>query len=283
MPATKTPPASEPEASSALSKREKQEVQERRPPRALVVFETVRTEGEEELKRPSLSLALSALAAGLSMGFSLVGEGLIRSMVPDEPWRPMLQSLGYTFGFLFVILGRQQLFTENTLTVILPLLDNADKARTFAKVARLWGIVLLANLVGAFLFASAVAHTNVFPEAVKSAFLAIGHEAAAPDFGTIVLRGIFAGWLLALMVWLLPVADQTRPWIVLILTYLVGLGGFSHIIAGSIEVLYLVSTGALPFVAYLSNFLLPVFIGNVIGGVSLVALLNYGQIVAEKP
>lgn len=135
-----------------LSADEERDVEERSPPRAAVIFETVRREGEIELERPAFSLALSGLAAGLSMGMSLVGEGLIQSMVPAASWRPLLVSAGYSMGFVIVVLGRQQLFTENTVTAILPLLDSSRKLETFGRVARLWAIVLVANLVGAALF-----------------------------------------------------------------------------------------------------------------------------------
>jgi formate/nitrite transporter FocA (FNT family) len=264
-----------------LSPDEERVVEERTPPRAAVVFETIRREGETELDRPVFSLALSGLAAGLSMGASLAGEGLIRSMLPDERWRPLVDSFGYSLGFLIVILGRQQLFTENTITVILPLLDSEDKLRKLGKVLRLWAVVLVANIVGAAAFALAASHTNVFTEEVRTTFGQIGREAIAPGFGSIVLRGIASGWLIALMVWMLPGADTSRPFVVLVITYFVGLGSFSHIIAGSVETLYLVWTGGITFGTYLVGFLLPVFIGNVIGGTSLVALLNYGQVVAE--
>ncbi len=264
-----------------LSHEEEKEVEDRSPPRAVVVFETIRREGELELRRPVLSLASSGLAAGLSMGMSLAGEGLLRSLLPDTKWRPLVDSAGYTLGFLIVVLGRQQLFTESTVTAILPLLDNPDKLQTLWRVVRLWLIVLVANLVGAAIFAWAAAHSPIFSAENRAAFLAIGRDAAAPAFGAIVVRGIVAGWLIALMVWLLPAADQTRLFVILIVTYIVGLGAFSHIIAGSVEVLYVVAAGHLSFVAYLGGYLLPVFLGNAIGGVALVSLLNYGQVVAE--
>lgn len=266
-----------------LSEKEREEVEQRGAPRAAVVFETVRREGEIELNRPALSLVLSGLAAGLSMGFSMVGEGLLRTMLPEAKWTPLVDSLGYTLGFLIVVLGRQQLFTENTVTAILPLLDSPHKRRSLAKVLRLYSIVLVTNLIGAYLFALAVSHTAIFSDDVRAMFAVIGTEAAKPDFGTIVLRGIAAGWLVALMVWLLPGADKSRVIVILIITYVVGLASLSHIIAGSVEVFYLVATGALSFGAYLEKFLLPVFIGNCIGGTALVALLNYGQVVAEGP
>ena len=263
-----------------LTPKEEQEVEERTPPRAAVVFETVRREGESELERPITSLAFSGLAAGLSMGMSLAGEGLLQAALPDTKWRPLVVALGYTLGFVIVILGRQQLFTENTVTAILPLLSkfSVDK---LGKVARLWAVVLVTNLIGAGLFAYAVAHSGMFSPDVKASFATLAVEAASPGFGLVFLRGIASGWLIALMVWMLPGADTVRLWIVVIVTYVVGLGAFSHIIAGSVEVLYAVAIGKEMFVGYLGSFLLPVFLGNCIGGVALVSLLNYGQVFSE--
>jgi formate/nitrite transporter FocA (FNT family) len=263
-----------------LSQGEEREVVDRSPPRAAVVFETIRREGESELERAVVSLLASGFAAGLAMGMSLAGVGMIRALLPDAHWTPLVTSAGYTFGFLIVVLGRQQLFTENTLTAVLPLLDN-PKVVTLRRVARLWAVVLFANLAGAAAFAYVAAHTPIFSADVRGVFDQIGREAAAPSFGVIVLRGIVAGWLIALMVWLLPGADEMRLFVILIITYVVGLGSFSHIIAGSVEVLYVVAAGGMSWAQYLGGYLLPVFIGNVVGGVSLVAVLNYGQVVAD--
>jgi formate/nitrite transporter FocA (FNT family) len=270
------------ESSIALTPEEEREVEDRSPPRAAVVFETVRREGETELQRPIFSLAASGIAAGLSMGMSLAGEGLVRALMPDTTWRPLVSSAGYTLGFVIVVLGRQQLFTENTVTAILPLLDGKDRLAILGRVVRLWAVVLIANLIGAALFAYAAAHTPIFSEDVRRTFVEIGHEAAAPSFGSIVIRGVAAGWLIALMVWMLPGADQSRLWVVLLITYVVGLAAFSHIIAGSVEVLYLVMIGQESFARFLMGFLLPVFIGNAVGGVALVSLINYGQVVLDE-
>jgi formate/nitrite transporter FocA (FNT family) len=264
-----------------LSPREKEDVKKRLPPRAAVIFETIRQEGSEELERPTLSLSASGLAAGLTMGFSFVVMALLQSMLPDAPWRPLVVNFGYTVGFVIVILGRQQLFTENTVTVILPLLDSKTKLLMLGKVGRLWGIVLAANLVGAAIFAFAMAHLDIFPGGVRDAMKSIGTESFAPGFVSILLRGVFAGWLLALMVWVLPGAEVIGPLIIVFITYVVGLGSFSHAIAGSIETMYLVAIGQISIFAYLGSFLVPVLIGNIIGGVSFVSLLNYGQVVAE--
>lgn len=276
---------SEPDGQSGnivqLSEDEEQEVRKRTSLRAAVVFETIRRQGETELARPALALAFSGLAAGLSMGFSLVASGVLHAALPAQPWRPLVVNFGYTIGFLVVILGAQQLFTENTLTAILPVLDGEDKPKKFMQMLRLWAVVLSSNLIGAAAIAAVLAHTGAFAPEVKKAFLEIGTQALQPSFAGIVWRGILAGWLIALVVWLLPAANPQRVWIIVIITWLVGAGNLSHIIAGSVETLYVVSSGAYPWTAWIVHFLLPVFIGNCIGGVGLVALLNYGQVVPE--
>src|SRR4051794_276188 len=120
-----------------LTQRQKEEAEDRTSVSALVVHEAIRHDGEEELRRPASALAWSAFAAGMSMGFSFVAEALLRAYLPDAPWRPLLVSVGYPLGFLIVIIGRQQLFTENTLTAIIPLLTRRSWTAVLA-VARLW-------------------------------------------------------------------------------------------------------------------------------------------------
>jgi formate/nitrite transporter FocA (FNT family) len=254
-----------------IEEKREEEIIERTAPPGEVVYEAIYAEGEHELKRNSLELGLSGLAAGLSMGFSMVGAALITIHLPTASWTPLVAQLGYSLGFVIVILGRQQLFTKNTLTVILPLLRKKDLA-IVGNVARLWMIVLCANLVGAFLFAYLAGHTSVFSLDARAAFAKIGQDAIAPDFWTLVLRGILAGWLIALMVWLLPFAESARLWVIIILAYIVGLAGLPHIIAGNVETFYLVSTGALSIGDCIGHYLIPVLLGNVIGGVALVAV-----------
>jgi formate-nitrite transporter family protein len=262
-----------------LTEREKEEAQDRTSVSATVVHETVRYDGEEELHRPISALAWSGLAAGMSMGFSLVAMALFRAYLPDRPWRPLLVRLGYPMGFLIVIIARQQLFTENTLTAIIPLLARRD-LKTFARVIRLWTVVLLANLTGAHLFAWVVAVTPMFLPEVRSAMLALAKEAAAVGFGEAVLRGIFAGWLIAMVVWMLAAIDTGRIAVIVFMTYIVGLASLTHIIAGSVEVLFLVMVGVKSWSAIALGYMLPTLIGNIIGGVSLTAAINHAQAVA---
>jgi formate/nitrite transporter FocA (FNT family) len=262
-----------------LTPKEKKEAEARSSVTPHVVHEAVRREGEEELTRSNSALAWSGLAAGLSMGFSLIGEGLLRSRLPDVPWRPLLAKFGYSAGFVLVILGRQQLFTENTLTPMLPLFHRKDLA-TLKNVARLWLVVLLANMTGALAIAWTLARTNAFPANVLHAFVEIGAESLSMSFGTVLLRGVFAGWLIAMLVWMLPSADTARFFVVVAMTWLIGLGGFSHVIAGAIEVMFLAASGFAPWHSVLGGYVLPALIGNILGGFALVAVINHAQVVS---
>ena len=280
---TKLAPKTElpPPESAITTRAEQKQVEERLAIGANVVYETIRREGEDELCRPASALAWSALAAGLSMGFSLIAQGLLMAHLPDSAWRPLLASAGYCVGFLIVILGRQQLFTENTLTVVLPLLLKKDLS-TLMRMLRLWAVVLTSNLVGTFLFALALAKGRVFEAHTYQCLSQIGFEHLGAGFGTVLMRAIFAGWLIALMVWLLPGAESARVSIIIIITYLVGLSGFNHIIAGSTTMFFLIATKSISWGTYITQFFFPTLLGNVIGGMALVAALGHAQVVGGK-
>jgi formate/nitrite transporter FocA (FNT family) len=262
------------------NEKKKSEAEERSAPDGAVVYEAIRREGESELSRTTSALAWSGVAAGLSMGFSLIGKAVLKHHLPDAQWAPLVTNFGYAFGFLFVILGRQQLYTENTLTVILPFLQE-KKLRVLANIARLWVVVLVANLAGAFAFAAVMARTVAVSPAVRESMHAIAEKAMEPDFVTLVVRGIFAGWLIALMVWLLPFAEELRVVVIILVTYLVGIAELPHIIAGAVDVFFLVADGTTSLATALGAFVLPTFLGNTIGGVTLVALLGHLQFAAR--
>lgn len=277
------PPADQDGSASNLSETEQREAEQQKRPRAAVIHEAVRAGGEEELNRTVSSLAWSGIASGLSMGFSLVAEGLLRSYLPDTHWRPLIAKLGYPFGFLIVVIGRQQLYTENTLTAMLPFM-HAPSSDKLLKLLRLWTIVLVANLIGAVVFAWVAGKTGAFRPEFKAAFSAIGREAQNGSFWTVMLRGVFAGWLIALMAWLIPAsAKSSEVAIIVALAYVVGLAGLPHIIAGSVEVLYTIATGETSWGAYLGHYMLPTLVGNTIGGAMLVAWLNHAQVANDSP
>ena len=232
----------EQEGRPILTESELEEAEARSSATVRVVYEAVRREGEDELKRSPSALAWSGLAAGLSMGFSLITDGVLRAHLPDTAWSSLISKFGYSVGFVIVILGRQQLFTENTLTPILPLL-NERSAVMATKVFRLWAIVLAANVAGSLAVSWVIGNTAVFPGSVRDAFGAIGRESTGAGFGLTVRRGIFAGWILALLVWLLPFAEHARFFVIITLTWLISIGGFNHLVAGAVEMFYLAFTG----------------------------------------
>jgi formate-nitrite transporter family protein len=239
-------------------------------------YEVVRREGIKELDRATSALFWSGLAAGLSMGFSFLAEGLLRSHLPDADWRPLISKLGYSVGFLIVILGNQQLYTENTLTPIVPLLHEWSVKR-LRNVLRLCGAVLAANLLGTLIFALALGRLDVVDASVQSSLSVLAQEAMEADALRTMLHAVYAGWLIALMMWMLPGAESAKALVIIIMTYLIGLGGFAHVIAGASEVLYAGVRGERAWSDVLFGYLLPTLVGNTVGGVTLVASLNHAQ------
>ena len=252
------------------------------PPEARIIHEIIREDGERMLERGVGAMAWSGFGAGLSMGFSFLTMGFLRGDLPDESWRSLVSSFGYTIGFLIVVLGRQQLFTESTLSAVLPVLTRMD-GKTLGKMLRLWLIVFLANVVGTALFAYLISHDQLFLAPVNEALKGLAAEALRDPFWPMAIKAIMAGWLIALMVWLIPGAGPSRLLLILIITYVVAIAHFSHVIAGSVEAAYSVWTGAIGLGGYFTRFMIPTLIGNIIGGVSLVAILNHAPIKEELP
>ncbi len=244
---------------------------------AHVVHEVVRGEGEHELERAVSALLWSGLAAGLSMGFSFLVEGELQAALPEAPWRSLIAAFGYTVGFVIVVLGRQQLFTESTITAVLPVLTRRDAA-TLGKLLRLWGLVLAANVVGTWLFAAVLAFARPFQPEAAPALAELAAATTAGSFGHTMVGAVFSGWLIALMVWLLPSAGPARFWVVIFITYVVAVSRLPHIIAGSGEAAYGVLTGASTPGRYLTAFFAPTLLGNCLGGVVLAALINHAPV-----
>lgn len=263
-----------------LEQAQKKQAEESAPLRATVIHEVIRKEGQEDLELGIATLLWSGLAAGLSMGFSYAVEALLKADLPHAPWAHVVASFGYVVGFAIVVLGRQHLFTESTLSAVLPVLT-ARTGEMLLKMLRLWGMVLAANIVGTWIFAAVLAWANPLgPEALPS-LASLSAESMANAFGETLIKAVFAGWLIALMVWLLPTAGPAKIAIIALLTWVVALGKLSHIIAGSAEAAYGVWTGAADVGDYLMKFFLPTLIGNLVGGAALVAMLNHAPVRQE--
>ncbi len=277
---TRTLGAHASEPTGEITEHEVEDIEERSSPRTPVIYEIVRRLGEEEMARPALSLWWSGVAAGLSISFSLLAQSVLQAHLPDESWRPLASSLGYSAGFIMVVMSRQQLFTENTITVVLPVMA-AFTVENLFKVSRMWILVLLANLVGT-LFAALFCHfTPVLTPELRDTMLEISRSLLHHSWLEMVTRGIAAGFLIAAMVWLIPSANSAQFQVITMMTWLISVGGFMHIIAGSMEAFMLVLNGDTGPGAMLVNFFIPVLIGNVIGGTALFALLAYAQVMNE--
>jgi formate-nitrite transporter family protein len=249
---------------------------------AVQIHDNVLEAGEKEIERPAASLLWSSLASGLVIGFSFVA-GAFASHLVAEPYRHAAAAAVYPLGFIFVIMARQELFTENTLVPVIPFLEHRDR-ETFGKLLRVWGLLLLGNMVGALVFAVALARTSMVDPGLQPALLRMAEEATTGGFRQVMYAGVFAGWLIALLTWVLASTHSTGAQIALIwlCTTPISALQFRHSIAGSVEAFYRAAGGHASWGAMLQDFVLPSVMGNAIGGVLLVALLNYGQVVAEK-
>ncbi|MCS3407758.1 formate/nitrite transporter family protein [Serratia sp. AKBS12] len=251
--------------------------EEKLPSRAAAVHEQIRMEGEKELERDWLALLWSAVAAGLSMGASLMAKGIFHARLPDDPSRFFIENIGYTFGFVIVIMARQQLFTENTVTAVLPIMHKPTP-KNFLILFRLWGVVLLGNLIGTGLAAEAFIQLPLFDDATRQAFTELAEEVMQNSPEEMFANGILAGWIIATMVWMFPSSGAAKIWVIVLMTYLVAIADLTHIVVGSVEILYLVFSGALPWQDFFYPFAIPTLAGNIIGGSFIFALISHAQI-----
>ena len=269
------------QAGKSLTREEREAVSENGRLSALTVYSIIRREGEEELHRPKTSLWWSGVAAGIGISTSVLAEGIIRSnLSADLPYLSIIESLGYTFGFVLVIMCRLQLFTENTITVVLPLLASPSRKR-FYFTARLWMIVFVANMFGTFVTAALAVHGGILPDAILSPIYDISRHVAELSPMESMLRGIPAGFFIAALVWMLPSAKGSEIIVIMLFTWLIAAGEFTHVIAGSNEFFNLVMIGEMGIVTAFTHHIFPILIGNVLGGTGLFAMLAYGQISQE--
>ncbi len=266
-----TPPAPAIEAQKNLER-----------PSAQDIYEQVANNARQELGRSSVSLAISALAGGIFMGLSALGNAIALAMLTPAGTQPtgtiqFIAKMFYPLGFIVVILGRSQLFTENTLYPVALVL--AEK-KHFWQTARLWATVLPANVLGALAFATLAALTGAIRPDVVNSLAQLGLEAINHPASTIFWSGVMGGWIIATVAWLVSGSHSITGSVMIIwlLAFVVGLGGFAHCIAASGEVFTAILTGRAPWSAFPTWFF-PAVSGNICGGVGMVTLLEYGQVI----
>ncbi len=241
------------------------------------IHDNLLKEADAEMERPATDLAFSGLASGLGIGFSFLAVALLTSRMAPEN-HALAAAIGYPLGFIFVVMARHQLFTENTLEPVIPVLERRD-GESLRKLSRLWGIVLPFNLIGTILFALVVARTRALDPALNGTLLNVARDATQGGAGMVFYKGIWAGWLVALMAWMIASTRETTAQIMLIwlATAPIAAFGFKHSIAGATEAFYRAWLGDATWGAMLASFELPALAGNIVGGVVLVALINHGQ------
>jgi formate/nitrite transporter FocA (FNT family) len=251
--------------------------EERLPSRAMAIHEHIRQDGEKELERDAMALLWSAIAAGLSMGASLLAKGIFHVHLADLPGGFLLENLGYTFGFIIVIMARQQLFTENTVTAVLPVMHNPTPGNV-GLLMRLWSVVLLGNIIGTAIAAWAFDSMPIFNDVTRDAFVSIGMKVMENTPGEMFANAIISGWIIATMVWMFPAAGAAKIVVIILMTWLIALADTTHIVVGAVEIFYLIFNGTLPWHDFLWPFALPTLAGNICGGTFIFALLSHAQI-----
>ncbi len=263
-----------------LKRDEEKEAVKRSGPESLVLYQAMVLRGEHELNRPATSLFWSGLAAGVAISNSLVAEGALHQRLPDVPWRDLVTGLGYSIGFIVVILGRLQLFTEHTVVAVMPAIASPSVSN-LRKLATLWGLVFIANQLGTLIAAISFAWFGLTSPELTAAMVEVSRPMLDRGFTATLFEAIPAGFLMATIAWMMVAAKTNHFWLVLILTYVIAIGGFAHVIASAVDAYLLALTGNAPALWPLYGFVLPAVIGNIIGGTGLFAVFTFAQIKEE--
>ncbi|MBP1851209.1 formate/nitrite transporter family protein [Rhizobium halophytocola] len=257
------------------------ELEEDLPSTSAAIHELTRRDGEKEINRDVMALLWSAIAGGMTMSTSMIARGILTAYLPDSDIGFLFDAAGYTIGFILVIVANQQLFTENTLTPVLPFMSEPT-LRNFGKLMRIWGTVFLGNMIGCAIAVWFITVMPVFDDKVSSAFLKLGTEMMANSPLEMFAKGVMAGWLIATLVWMLHRVESGHVLVIFIVTYIIAIGGFTHIIVGAVEAMYLWAHGGTDLRQAIVDFALPTLIGNMVGGTLIFALMSHVQVKSDE-
>ena len=244
------------------------------------IYERVKREAGEEIDRPIAALAFSGLFAGASVGFGAIASAAAATALGGHQDAQLVGAIFFPVGFIVVIIGRAQLFTENTLYPVTLVLD---ERRHLLATLRLWAVVLSTNLIGAALFALLLTKTAALTPQIVATVAQAGHHATLGHWASFFWSAVLGGWAVALVAWLVQSGGAVIGQIALIwtLVFFVGLLGLDHSVSTTIEVM----CAALKSEVHLGHALVwfsAVLLGNIAGGVLITAVLNYGQVRAGK-
>lgn len=227
-----------------------------------------------------MALGLSGFGAGVFMGLSALGTAIAIRILGHSPTAQIVSRMFYPLGFIITILGRSQLFTENTLYPVALVL--AEK-RELWNTLRLWAVVLPMNVAGAFAFGLLASQTSALEPDTAGALAQLGAAALAHPATQIFWSGVIGGWIIALAAWLVSSSHSITGSVMIIwmLTFIVGLGNFAHCVASACEIFVTVLTHNAPWMEF-PRWFFPAVAGNICGGVCLVTILEYGQVMHGK-
>ena len=265
--------------SSPLTDEEEKDVRDHQSLSSLSLYAVIHREGLEELKRPNLSLWWSGVAAGIGISISVLAEGILHTVFAGSEHQFALENFGYTVGFVLVIMSRLQLFTENTLTVMLPLFNHRSLTM-LGCTARLWGIVFAANMLGTLLAATLIYQLHAVPDEYIEGMNAISRHYVELELSQAFSYGIISGFIIAAIVWMKPSVQDASFFVIVMFTYLIAMGNFTHVIAGSTEIFLLAMQGEVGM-GKVFSLIGATLLGNIAGGTGLFALLAHGQVAHE--
>jgi formate/nitrite transporter FocA (FNT family) len=242
------------------------------------ILEAVIHDGRSELRRGVTGLAFSGFGAGLNISFSAIALAVVGSLTGGIG---LAAIAAYPIGFLIVVLGRAELFTENTVTPVAVVLTDRTK---LLNMLRLWAVIFVFNILGAIAFAFVFAYGRILSSSAIDILLGEVATKLEAGFWEVTLKAVIGGWLVALIAWMVAASQDTisQIFFIWLLVLLIPATGLAHCVAGSAEVLMSVFLGEASWAEYFGRFLVPATLGNVVGGLVLVTLLNYGQVVGSR-
>ncbi|MCL9812654.1 formate/nitrite transporter family protein [Natranaeroarchaeum aerophilus] len=236
------------------------------------VYQRIVVAADEEITASGRELFFSGIAAG----FAITITFLLYASVSATTDSKFVASLLYPLGFLYIIIGGYQLYTENTLP---PVTLTLERLASIPALFRHWTIVLAGNFAGGTIGAIVLTWGGVFDPAAATEALEISRHAMEVGWWSLFFKAVFAGLIVAGVVWVGFASRDTISRIVI--TYLaflgIPLGGLFHVVVTYTEVLYLIFHGELALLPGVTGIVVPVLLGNTIGGVALVTIVNYFQ------
>ncbi|QLK25299.1 formate/nitrite transporter family protein [Natrinema zhouii] len=237
------------------------------------VFQRIVAAADEEVTSGSRELFFSGIAAGFAITITVL---LYASLYASTDGHPILSALLYPLGFIYIIIGGYQLYTENTLP---PVALSLERIASIPALLRHWTIVLAGNFTGSAIGAATLAWGGVFSPEAADAAMYLGTHGMETAWLDLFFKATFAGLIVAGVVWVEYSARETIARIVIVyMAFLaIPIGNLFHVVTSFTEMAYVVFLGEVALFAGLSQFVLPVLLGNTIGGILLVTVVNYFQ------